>query len=141
MSDTTKVTYLPRLKVVFISGPYSGESAWEIEQNVRRCEELQLEVMKLRLVPLCLNVMGRFFAGTSPHTGAGYDWWLDAACELLARSDAMLQTADWKRSGGCRKESQAAEDLGIPTFETITDLHEWAYPGTTRVIPGTESHT
>ena len=33
-------------KVVYVAGPFRGDSHWDIEQNIRRAEELSLEIWK-----------------------------------------------------------------------------------------------
>ncbi len=106
--------------LVFISGPFSGSNAWEIEQAVRKCEDLQYELVKMGLGPLCLNVMGRFFNGTGD-----YEFWLNVAIKMMLKCDAVLLTDDWRRSSGATREREAALAAGIPVFDNLPDLQAW----------------
>lgn len=116
------------MKVVFISGPYSGVNAWDVEKNVRACEELVLQVASMGVAPICLNVMGRFFNGTLVHSA-----WLNVALEQLRRSDALLLANGWQWSHGCGVEHKLALELGKPIFEqrdTLVPLMKWVQHGT-----------
>lgn len=111
------------MKVVFVSGPFSGANAWEVEQNVRRCEALVLRVAELGAAPLCLNLMGRFFNGTLE-----YDAWIHVAFEQIRRSDAILFAHGWEGSNGCGRELKLAQELDKPVFDerdTLVPLQNW----------------
>ena len=99
------------MKVVYIAGPFRGKTAWEIECNVRRAEELALEVSRCGAVPLCPHTNTRFFQGEGSDV-----FWLAATMELLRRCDAICMTCNWHRSLGARAEFVEAERLGIPVF-------------------------
>lgn len=105
------------MKAVFVSGPFSGANAWEIEQNVRRCEALVLRVAELGAAPICLNLMGRFFNGTLE-----YSAWIHVAFEQIRRSDAILFADGWESSNGCGRELKLAQELGKPVFEDLDAL-------------------
>ena len=106
--------------VVYIAGPYVGESAWAIEENVRRAEALALGVWRLGAVPICPHTSSRFFYGAIEEKTA-----LDGDLELVSRCDALILVDDWRRSRGARSERAFAEELAIPIFETLDALHAW----------------
>lgn len=111
-----------RMKVVFIGGPMSGNNAWTIEQNVRRCEDLYMEVSKIPGVcAISLNVASRFMAGT-----VTYDYWVEAGKEQISRSDALLLAPEWEKSKGSNKELEYALSLGKPVFTSIEEVKEWS---------------
>ncbi len=105
------------MRVVYIAGPFRGKSSWDIEQNIRRAEELALEVWRAGYACLCPHTNTRFFQGA-----ADDHYWLDGDLEMLARCDAVLLTPDWARSSGARAEAAQADRLGIPVFESLDAL-------------------
>lgn len=108
------------MKVVYVAGPFRGPNAWEIEQNIRRAEELALEVWKLGVAVLCPHTNTRFFQGAADDS-----IWLEGDLELLKRCDAVILTKDWERSSGARAEVERARELGIPVCQTVEQLQAW----------------
>lgn len=110
--------------VVYVAGPFRAPNAWEIEQNIRRAEELSLAVWKTPgLVALCPHLNTRCFQGAAPD-----DVWLDGDLELLIRCDCVLLVPGYYRSQGTRAEIDFALDNGIPVFETLKELTEHFLP-------------
>lgn len=108
------------MKVVYIAGPFRGPSAWAIEQNIRRAEELALEVWKLGAAAICPHCNTRFFQGAADDSV-----WLDGDLEILKRCDAVLMTEGWQKSSGATVEHGAADVWGIPIFYDAETLKEW----------------
>lgn len=108
------------MKVIYIAGPFRGPSSWDIEQNIRRAEELALEVWKRGAACLCPHTNTRFFQGA-----AADDVWLKGDLEMLSRCDAVLTTADWKKSQGAWAEVEFAIARNIPVFEKIEMLSQY----------------
>jgi len=110
-----------RKLVVYVAGPFRGANAWEIEQNIRRAEELALQAWHAGFAVLCPHTNTRFFQGAAPD-----DVWLDGDLELLRRCDAVLLTNDWARSSGARAEVNFADSLGVPVYGTLATLcRDW----------------
>lgn len=105
------------MRVVYIAGPFTGQTAWEVEQNVRRAEEVGLDVANLGAMPLIPHCNSRFFHGQINET-----FWYEGTLELLKRCDAMLVTGVWGSSVGVMAELDLAENLGIPCFHTLAQL-------------------
>ena len=108
------------VKVVYVAGPFRGPNAWEIEQNIRRAEELGLAVWRMGAAAVIPHCNTRFFQGAAPD-----EVWLKGDIEILKRCDAVILTEDWQRSSGARGEREFALRQGIPTFYTLADLKEW----------------
>jgi len=113
-----ETTELP--KVVYVAGPFRADSHWDIEQNIRRAEELSLEIWKAGGAGLCPHANTRFFQNAAPD-----DVWLIGDLAMLAKCDALLMTNDWKRSSGAREEHDFFEKTGRPIFYKIDDLRSW----------------
>jgi hypothetical protein len=108
------------VKVVYIAGPFSGATGWDVERNIRRAEELSLQVSCLGASPMCPHTNTRFFNGT--HT---YEFWIAATSALLSKCDAVIFTPDWHKSSGARKEHEQALRESIPVFYDLDTLGAW----------------
>lgn len=108
------------MKVVYVAGPFRGPNAWEIEQNIRRAEQLSLEVWRLGAAALCPHTNTRFFQGAADDAV-----WLDGDLAMLAKCDAILMTPDWRKSSGATAEHDFAGSRSIPRFYTLKALKEW----------------
>lgn len=122
------------MKLVYVAGPFRGANSWEMECNIRRAEELSLEVWRMGAVALCPHLNTRFFQGALEDST-----WLLGDLEMVKRCDAVLLTPDWQRSrGACGERSEALAN-GLPVFETLDSLRQWVQPATIETqgpIPG-----
>ena len=106
--------------VVYVAGPFRGDSYWDQENNVRRAEELSLEVWRSGCAALCPHANTRFFQGAAPdHV------WLEGDLELLRRCDAIIMVSGWGNSIGASIEHDEAVSIGLPIFYNIDELHSY----------------
>ena len=108
------------MKVVYIAGPYRGPNSWEIEQNIRRAEELALMCWRLGFATICPHTNTRFYQGAAPD-----DLWLKGDLEIMKRCDAVMLTSNWANSQGAVIEAQVAKENNIPVFDNAIDLMVW----------------
>lgn len=106
--------------VVYVAGPFRAPTAWEIEQNIRRAENVGFLVAKIGAVPVIPHTQYRFFQGSLPD-----EFWLEATLEQLRRCDAVALVDGWQNSEGTGREIDAAKMLGIPVFEDLSKLGAW----------------
>lgn len=100
--------------VVYIAGPYRGDTAWQVEQNIRKAEQWGYFLAKrYKIIPLIPHTMYRFFNGELTD-----EFWLEGTLELLRRCDAAWFCEGWRTSEGSVGEYQEAKRLGIPTYPT-----------------------
>ncbi len=99
------------MKVVYIAGPFRAENAWEVEQNIRRAEELSLELWREGIAAICPHTNTRFFQGAAPD-----DVWLAGYLEVLRRCDAVLTVDEWTHSAGAQAEVEEAQRCGVKVF-------------------------
>ncbi len=104
-------------KVIYVAGKYRGPHAWAIENNIRRAEELALEVWAMGAVALCPHANTRFYQGALPD-----EVWLEGDLELLRRCDAILMVPGWEESKGAIVEERLAAQLGLHVFTSIEQL-------------------
>jgi len=114
------------MKVVYIAGPFTGKTPWDVEQNVRVAEEAALHVAKLGAMPLCPHSNTRFFHGQCTPA-----FWYEGTLELLRRCDAIMLIGNWCTSRGALAEKAEAERLELPVFyrSDYTELNTWLETG------------
>ena len=110
------------MKLVYIAGPFRADTAWQVECNIRKAEELSLMVWRLGAACICPHANTRFFDGAAPD-----EVWLDGYIEILKRCDAVLLVDgnEWRKSRGTRIEVDIAKASGILVFESIPYLRNW----------------
>lgn len=113
------------MKIVYIAGPYRGETAWKVAQNIRAAEMLGYQVASCGGMPLIPHANTAHFDGEFTD-----EFWLDGTMELLRRCDAVVLDPRWMHSKGATAEAAEADRLGLPLFrsdhpEVWTDLRKW----------------
>lgn len=108
------------MRLVYIAGPYRASNNWLIERNVRRAEELALQVWEAGAVGVCPHTMTRYYQGTLPD-----EVWLAGDLEILRRCDAVLTAPHWHISHGATEEVNEARRLGLPVFDDVASVSRW----------------
>lgn len=98
-------------KVAYIVGPFRASSAWGIEQNIRRAEEVALELWRIGYAVICPHTNTRFFQGAAPDV-----IWLNGDIEIMKRCDIVVAIEGYDKSEGSLKEVEIAEECGLPTM-------------------------
>ena len=110
--------------VVFLSGPFRAETHWEIEQNVRRAEQVALALWKNGCVVICPHLNTRNFYGELDEEKV-----VDGYCELVRRSDVVVSLERPSLyTDGMRREVAAARGKALPVFSydgELTMFWEW----------------
>lgn len=106
-----------RKQVVYVAGPFRGPNHWEVEQNIRRAEEVALACWRLGFPTICPHTNTRFFDGAAED-----HLWLEGDIEILKRCDIVVLTPDWERSSGARAEVEftktyAGRDIQVYELE------------------------
>lgn len=104
------------MKTVFVAGAYRARTAWGVERNIRKAEQLAFLVAEWGAVPLCPHSMYRYFDKTLSDA-----FWLEATTELLLRCDAVMLCKEWEQSSGTLAEYARARNEGIPVFHQNRD--------------------
>lgn len=105
------------MKVIYVAGPYRAETPFKILQNIRRAEQIALQVWQAGHVALTPHMNTRLFDGECPD-----ETWLTGGLELLRRCDAIILVPGWETSDGTFLEIEEAKKLNIPIYMTIEDL-------------------
>lgn len=97
------------MKVVYIAGPFRGQTPWETEQYARIAETAALFVWRLGFAVICPHTNTRYFDKAVPDHVL-----LEGCRELLSRCDAVLMLPGWVNSVGATQERAEAISRGIP---------------------------
>jgi nucleoside 2-deoxyribosyltransferase len=107
-----------RVPLVYVAGPFTGKSAWEMEKNIRVAERVALDIWATKkLAAICPHTMNRFFQGAR---GLTFEDWMRGDLEIVDRCDAVVLCPGWSNSRGTMAEKAAAERKGI----LVVDVRE-----------------
>mgnify|MGYP003642649063 CR=1 FL=1 len=109
--------------VVYVAGPYRGETREAVEINISVAKAVGLLCARKGWTPLI------------PHCNtAGFElltselddqFWLDATMKLMRRCDAVVLIPGWERSSGTLAEIAEAKRLGIKIHYSEAALPEY----------------
>lgn len=105
--------------VIYIAGPYTGDSAKEISENVQNAERVGQEILRRGHVALCPHSMTHDW---DIGTGLGYQVFIDSDLVLLERCDAICMVHGYGRSKGSMGELKRAEELDLQIFLSIDQV-------------------
>lgn len=106
--------------LVYVAGPFTAATGWDIEQNIRRAEETGMAVALLGAAPLIPHANTRFFVGTMTEA-----FWYEATTKMLEVCDAVTLVQGWRTSRGTLSEIEHARRRKIPVFQHIEALKAW----------------
>lgn len=109
------------MRVIYVAGPYRGDTVNEIHHNIQAARLAAEAVWNLGLVALC------------PHTNTAYmdgladdEIFLAGGLELMRRCDAVYVFRLRKGSRGTQAEIDEANRIGIPVLYNIGQIIDWA---------------
>lgn len=108
------------MRAVYCAGPFRAATDEQREANIRRAEEMGLEVAKLGASPVIPHANTRHLHSHVPEA-----FMLEATLELMRRCDAVILCEGWQESAGTRDEVCEAHWLGLPVFYTLFGLKSW----------------
>lgn len=108
------------MKVVYCAGPFRGKNSWEVEQNIRRAEELGFKVAEAGAFPIIPHTNCRFWNGTQTD-----QFWLDGTMAAMRKCDAVIFTPDYENSSGALLEEIDAIKRKQLRLYSIGQLKAW----------------
>jgi len=114
------------IRLVYVAGPYRAKTPWDVEQNIRKAEELGLRIANVGALPIIPHSMYRFFDKQCDET-----FWLRGTETLLTRCNAIYLLKEWEESEGSNNEFHLATEMKLPIFiedceRDWTKFIEWA---------------
>lgn len=100
-----------RPPLIYIAGPFTGPTAWDIAENVRAAERMGLEVAKAGGMPVIPHANTHLF-----HGQLTADFWYEGTLALLRACSGIVLLPTWRSSTGSRVEHAEAIRLGLHTF-------------------------
>ena len=97
--------------MAFVCGPFRAADSWAREQNIRRAEEVALELWRMGFAVICPHTNTRFFEGAAPDSV-----WLAGDLEMLRRCDVLVTVPGWESSVGACGE--------VAAFD-LTKVYHW----------------
>lgn len=100
------------MKVIYIAGPYTAPTNWEVQENINRAMAAGRFVAEMGAMPLIphSNTPLPFIGIQTPQ------FWYDGTMELLRRSDGILLIDGWETSKGATAEHSEAFKLDKKIF-------------------------
>lgn len=108
---------------LYVAGKYNDTDVLKVLDNMRLGIDTCTELMELGFAPWCpwLDYHYRLRSGNvtmEQYKASGLAW--------VEGSQAMLMLPNYRNSGGALAEKALAEQIGIPVFENIQSLLQWA---------------
>ena len=103
---------MTRPPLIYIAGPFTGPTAWDIAENVREAERHGLLVAKAGGMPVIPHANTHLFHGQLTEA-----FWYAGTMQLLRVCDGIFLCARWRESKGARAEYEEAHRLGLPAFD------------------------
>jgi len=107
------------MKVIFLIGPYRGESHWQTLRNIEAARNDAAELWMRGYACICPHLNTSFMSGLTAEMT-----FLEGYHEILRRCDAALVSPYWKRSEGSRAEVNVALANQIPVYFSLEELTE-----------------
>ena len=108
------------MRLLYIAGPYTALSPWEIETNVRTAEMAAISIMRCYQDVFCYV----------PHCNTRWmgcideDQAIKGNLEMMTSCDAVFVVGSHE-STGTRREVDLATSLGIPVLRSLGDLEQF----------------
>lgn len=102
--------------MVYISGPYSAETPYLKNKNIRRAIEVHEAATAAGFVVYCPHTTSHPLDGMP---GMEHQDWLLHDFEVIRRCDAVVLTPMWETSNGATQEVDFARQHNIPIFRSV----------------------
>ena len=106
--------------LIYIAGPISATTVYQMEQNIRRAEDEYLWLIANGFAAVCVHSTARFIHGVMDER-----IFVDADLVLLERCDAVRVLTPYHQSAGTLRELAHAALNALPVFETRNELTFW----------------
>ena len=102
------------MKIVYISGPYTGADYLDIDRNIAKAREAAAWLAKHGVGFFCPHLHSAHFEAITPTVPASF--WYELDIRFLYGCGALVLLDGWASSAGAAKEKAIAEKYEIPIF-------------------------
>jgi len=124
------------MKLIYIAGPYTAPTAFEVGENIDAAKRTAIEVCKLNMnaFPVTPHLNTPFFEGLRDG-----EYFIDGTFALMSQCHAVLLVLgqNHTNSEGTQGEIKGAKKLGIPVFTALLDLRSWLSAEERKAPPST----
>lgn len=100
------------MKAIFISGPITAPTFYQVNQNIRRAEAIAVRLLKKGWSVHCPHKNSEFLQGAlHKHPEEDFERWMAVDFEMLSRCDAVFMMRNWRKSRGAKMEHAEAKRL------------------------------
>lgn len=111
------------MKLIYVAGPYSGESKEAVKRNIHEAEIVGQMVLAAGHLPFLPHKNTSFWDKWGCLTHFSHSDWLEKYCfPMLDRCDALLLVPGWEFSPGAIKEFEYAEERRMPIYFTVEEM-------------------
>lgn len=107
------------MKLIYISGKYTGKTHDEVELNIRRAGEAGRRIIDLfhkRYYPVIPHNNTAHFEDYTYESSPDYEYFMEGAIGLLETCHAIYMLRGWRESKGAMREYNRAVELGLEIF-------------------------
>lgn len=99
--------------VCYVAGPYRASNEYLVKQNIRKAEDIAVQLWFFGWVPICPHMNTAFFGGAY---GLPDTVWLQGDLEIIKRCDFVVVIPGWRNSQGTKHEIEIAKQAGLPVY-------------------------
>jgi hypothetical protein len=99
--------------LIYVAGPYRASCEYLVKQNIRKAEDVGIELWSWGWVPVIPHMNTAFFGGAY---GLSDDVWLKGDLAIIKKCDLMVVLPGWQFSSGTKHEITVATEAGIPVY-------------------------
>lgn len=119
-----KIKY-KEMKVIYVAGPYTGDTKSQVEENIRKAEIVSIKLARKGwnvYTPHKNNAHYDLYEPFFPELT--WDFWMERCYDMLRRCDAAIFLNDWKKSKGAKLEHAFAKKICLKVFYEKDGLPE-----------------
>jgi len=114
------------MKRIYVAGPYSAGNVLDVLRNIGRGEAVCAELFERGYAPFC-PWHDKQYVTSNPNGAYTVEQFYEYSLAWLEVSDAVLLVGDWTTSKGTLAEVARAKEIGIPVFESLSELERFEF--------------